>query len=574
MNAALPGQVKALTVEVLRDLALRHPGLERCASFKRDVKFFRDGTFQMLTEVMPLEGKYFDSLLARGEESKYAPREPLPRRLFDYWVKGLETHDPSSVLALRQMFSLFSKLQVTAAYGDEPFNKFVARNASVYCPDVDLSLERRIIGMACCGIDLLEILPKHGPGAVAGRERPWEKMRFKKIYKSIDAVYPICDYFFLNYNHLSTCLSDLESFQEEDSPCTRLVAVPKDFRGPRLISAEPKETQWLQQGQARKLMDCIERSPLTRGVVNFSDQEINRQLAMSSSVDGRFVTIDLKDASDRVAIGHVKKLFLESLYRCLNATRSTHTKLPSGEIVELNMFSPMGSAVCFPIESLVFYAISLGAILRAEGYRNLRRSCIRAKKYIRVYGDDLIIATEYSEAVMKRLSEVGFVINDAKTCTGPYFRESCGCDAYKGVDVTPVRVKSLPDRRNPSSLPAATDVINLFGKRHLNTAASLLETYASEVFGNMPYSTIEGTGAILKRSRVECFEHNCSCFKSRRNPDLQRFEFLIPRYVSRTHKSDEPAWSEVFRALTCGPKKDDRYPIPHRGRLTQRWSLL
>jgi hypothetical protein len=102
----------------------------------------------------------------------------------------------------------------------------------------------------------------------------------------------------------------------------------------------------------------------------------------------------------------------------------------------------MGSALCFPVESLVFWGIAVATIWKIVGDRDL------AAQKVYVYGDDIIVANDYAEEVMLQLEKCGLKVNTDKSAYGDhFFRESCGVDAWKGFDVTPYRVKKLPPQR-------------------------------------------------------------------------------------------------------------------------------
>jgi hypothetical protein len=66
-------------------------------------------------------------------------------------------------------------------------------------------------------------------------------------------------------------------------PQARVCLVPKDSRGPRIISCEPAELMFIQQGIMRKLYSHLETHHLTAGQINFTDQSINRNLALLAS---------------------------------------------------------------------------------------------------------------------------------------------------------------------------------------------------------------------------------------------------------------------------------------------------
>jgi hypothetical protein len=110
-----------------------------------------------------------------------------------------------------------------------------------------------------------------------------------------------------------------------------------------------------------------------------------------------------------------------------------------GEVVERKeqmKFAPMGSRTCFPVETIIFAAICESEIRRITG------KPARSTDY-QIYGDDIVVRTEYYTAIIKRLTELGFIPNLGKSfgnSEGHFFRESCGGEYYDGVDVTPVRI--------------------------------------------------------------------------------------------------------------------------------------
>lgn len=588
MSTTLPAQMRRFIVDIhAASVSSSEVGRLRSNSFKRDRDFLKGATDRELLYELPRFGKQLDYALARGAEPEFQlsledgpSNHTLDRNLFRLEVEGVRRCEPSDVRALRQVCHLLSKFQTESAYSDEVFNEFVKRNAEN--PDVipdfpELWIARCAMGFLLGSLDLRDIIPKHGPGAVATREQPWEKMGFKRIYRSMDTLYPVCDYFFLNSSHLCDRLADLFAMTERDYPSTRMVAVPKDFRGPRLISAEPLETQWIQQGQMRSIVQHVERHPLTMGHVNFTSQDVNRSLALSSSIKGDYVTLDLKDASDRVSYALVRSLMPSGVFRYLDASRSHSTVLPSGTEVELKMFSPMGSAVCFPIESLVFWALLVGAVhhVKFPNRRPNHKSVWACGRDIYVYGDDLIVRSAYVDPVIHVLSSAGLVVNMSKTCVGPRFRESCGLDAYAGQDVSPVRIKHWPNRLNPVTLASAVDYINNLRSRNMTAAADLLYQEVSREFGPIPYSTHRGLLAIHVSTVAEAVEWNFRHFRSRRNRDLQCYEFLCPELQLRYKRSHEPVWCEAFRSILLNAASlPQGYPVPHRVRLTTRWKPL
>lgn len=296
--------------------------------------------------------------------------------------------------------------------------------------------------------------PKHGPGAVAERESSDEKWNNHVYIRSLHTVYPRYDIFRLAGRISPQMIPHIQAFfpkKEVDTIATsRLLFVPKDSRGPRTISCEPKELMFVQQGVCGSLMDIIHRR--TGGQVNFLDQTVNAKLALASSRLGCYATVDMEDASDRVSWLLVKLLFPEWALKYLAATRSERTLLPTGEIFQHVKYAPMGSALCFPIESLIFWAIAQVACEDAvvdnpHGAFSLAsdRSAIDE---VRVYGDDVVMPSLAVPQFAELCSLLALKVNIDKTFTSGPFRESCGTDAYDGHVVTPIKIKKDIGRRS------------------------------------------------------------------------------------------------------------------------------
>lgn len=217
------------------------------------------------------------------------------------------------------------------------------------------------------------------------------------------------------------------------------IFVPKSLGSYRTISMEPATLMWHQKGVRSAILLLLKskvRHPLCRRFEP-DDQQSNRDRAWLGSIDGSFATIDLSSASDTVSWNLVKKWFRNtSLYPWLLWTRSTHTLLPNGQEIKLKKYAPMGSDLCFPIESIIFAAITECAI-REHG-EDPRSSDFK------VFGDDIVVENEYAACVMQRLVANGFILNKDKTFSTPqphgFFRESCGGFYYNGADITPVRL--------------------------------------------------------------------------------------------------------------------------------------
>lgn len=245
------------------------------------------------------------------------------------------------------------------------------------------------------------------------------------------------------------------------SPTSKTVFVPKTFDSYRTIGEEPATLMWYQEGINDAIVRRIHESPLGRRF-DPRDQNQNREAARLGSLDtseDSLCTIDLSSASDLVSLRHIEVWFHDSaLYLPLICTRSTGTILPNGRWIELKKFAPMGSAVNFSVESIVFAAI-VEAAIEQQG------DSVSKSRY-RVYGDDIVVERKYFRAVCDRLALNGFRVNLSKSFsgTGPMqFRESCGSFWLNGIDVSPLQISrkfSGFSGRKSSWVPAAIKLAN------------------------------------------------------------------------------------------------------------------
>lgn len=305
------------------------------------------------------------------------------------------------------------------------------------------------------GFDINSLRPRHGPGATSDVSIPrkWrERPRFVNAFThdSSDSDSELLElagsYRWFNSNHLfddPTAIKPWDPFEGWLKPLllrrAKVLLVPKDSRGPRLISAEPAYAQFIQQGIQSWMYNKAESHPYTSGHVNFTDQSINRRLAIEGSESGDWSTLDLKEASDRVSMALVICLFsgCPALLTALNAVRSSYTVLPDGREISLLKHAPMGSATCFPVMSSCIWAILLsGFIACGVSYEEALGS-------IYVYGDDIIVPSSLHDVSIRLLEHYGLLVNKSKSFRGKGFLESCGADAFLGHDVTPVRLRSI-----------------------------------------------------------------------------------------------------------------------------------
>lgn len=296
--------------------------------------------------------------------------------------------------------------------------------------------------------DWLKILvPKHGNGAVAQPELKTWYDKYKGMSHEPRVAY-LLDHAGLgaeqDYAPLVTAAGSSTS-----SRTSRFIAVPKTWKKLRGISAEPAELQYWQQGVLHSLDQALHRNRFWRLRVDIHDQETSRHYCLSGSESGRYSTIDLSDASDSVSLPLVTRVFGNSeLARWLLGTRSVYTDV-NGTVRRIMKFAPMGSAVCFPVECIIF-ALAAEVAVRRKRTSSAQRSLVRA------YGDDIIVPTYAFEETKLILAALGFIVNPDKSFAYGGFRESCGAEGWWGVDVAPVRYKSIPIKGYSTRIDALT----------------------------------------------------------------------------------------------------------------------
>jgi hypothetical protein len=312
--------------------------------------------------------------------------------------------------------------------------------------DTLLTRASRIVHMLLHRFDPMDIMPRHGSGASACKTKPWERYKRPRFISKLDAVYPYRDWFFLSQ---AVDASDSDRVLDwEDTPMARVVFVPKDSRGPRLISAEPREFMFIQQGLMTQLYRAIESYPMVKAQLDCRDQTRNQRLARWGSETNAVATLDLKEASDRVSVQLVERLFPKHWVKSLLACRSEGTVLPDGRVVLFRKFAPMGSAVCFPVEAICFWAIANAVCWTGERYFDRLFDCTSdiyaQSNQLAVFGDDIIVPTGYASSVISALEAVGLLVNRNKSYTEGPFRESCGAEFFLGEDVSIVRCREVP----------------------------------------------------------------------------------------------------------------------------------
>jgi len=407
---------------------------------------------------------------------------------------------------------------------------------------------RKLLSQLFTSFDPTDIYPQHGPGVVATKQRLWSKYRWENVSSRITTLYPFDEYFTSSLGHVCDVYRNFDVVDDTDHPA-QVILVPKDSRGPRLISCEPVDFQWIQQGLRKAIYELVESHYITKYNVFFTDQVPNQKGALIGSSSGKYATLDLKEASDRVSLDLVRLLFPERVLPYLEAARSTSTVLPSGKKLELRKFAPMGSALCFPIMALTIWALLTARAPNAD-----------TRESILVYGDDVIVPTAYAESAITCLEAFGLRINQAKSCTQGFFRESCGVDAFKGIDVTPVRLRTVWDESpRPSTYTSWISYANSFWGRQYYLSHEYIVARLQAIYGPIP-----DKGMNLSCPSLEGIPNQAALFKRRFNVHLQKVEYKVRDIKAPSIVRSMDGWSMLLRWFTEGQKQSEPYHETHR----------
>lgn len=429
-----------------------------------------------LTKTLPAFGKSIDRALQGherlvtrsfkkiGRTSRPAFLQALTSRVFkdDGWVA--DSPDISAIRLLRQICYWCKKIE--KGYSDESLQKEISafKDVDIALPSVDhvftdgrLGIAQFIIERMFHNIVRIERhAPTHGPGAVAGGESGDDKRACKHSFRHLESVFRPIPWFY-SWRDAAESPQRVTDRIKCDYGLSRTEFVEKDSGGPRTIGLEPAEYMWCQQSVKDWMYTHLEKRAFSRGQVNFTDQSINRELARNWS---DWETLDMSKASDRNSYALVRTLFQRTrLWPFLRASRTPGTVLPNGDILFYKKFAPMGSAVCFPVQACVYYALACTALHKAGMPLMLTFSRVF------VYGDDLIVPRGFFPQIQELFESVGLKFNPDKCCTHGKFRESCGLDAFDGEDVSPVRLKKVYETRERTILPSVVEHANSLYRR-------------------------------------------------------------------------------------------------------------
>lgn len=477
-------------------------------------------------------------------------------RIFNRDGRLLDDPDTDCIWAVRQFCYLTHKIKrsVTPDREAAALTQFVETDAELMGLPIRISPDRlatfvnqfhTLFGDLCQEWDRkiahYELVPKHGPGSVAERLSQKEKRSYDYWTQRLEGVFPHWRY------TRNTGYSSAASMRDIDCEIpVRVITVPKTQATPRIIAIEPSSVQYAQQGLKREMYEGIGRNRFLSRILGFQNQERNRAMAREASITGAFATLDLSEASDRIHWFLVYRMFRRypHLWEFVWAVRSARADVSGHGVIPLQKYASMGSALTFPIEAMVFTTLAACGMNEGRAKPFLARHLVGL---LSVYGDDIIVPVDKTDAVIDWLEHFGARVNRRKSFWTGYFRESCGAEFYRGTDVSVVRSKhELPSSRHDAAeIAALVDLRNRAYRAGLWSFVSDLDQFLKGLIKIVRHQTTpeevdSGTAVpyIGFDSFTPVYHRNWKI-----NHDLQTREIMVPvlRALGEKYTLDDEA---------------------------------
>lgn len=630
----------ALLCSLLNDFSRLHPGVK---GLERDLtsleQRFENEGYGFLSVALPSLDDAFVQGISVGKFTcppgfKKVRSGAIPRvfsgmlcEIFES-KSGLlkENPDIGLIKSIHMLLQLFKKTQMSQS------NEEILHKKAVYefyqCDETARQViipdrHDHLIGRVCSLVlnnlnykDVENVKFRHGPGSVAEGLSSNQKWRELDAHMFEDVGDPgwtpaTFDYYNVGRDLSSRVRSDavrsnkragdkysegtsgsIQDSSGNRSPrlaIARLISVLKNSTSRRTITIEPMLNQYLQQGLRTMLLDSISKCVVLRNSIALSHQEYNQKLALEGSLYDNWATIDLKSASDRMSLTLVRSVFRHhpNFLGMMMDCRSPFVSCGEEPQLTLGKFAGMGNALTFPVQSICFTVIGIAAILDIQGKSPDARNVKRASRHIRVYGDDIIVSTGYAHQVVNWLQMVGLQVNQKKSFLIGNFKESCGVEAYKGVEITPLHIKHRPDQvsESPSVLAGFVSLSNHMWMECLYEASTCLRNHVEEFLGYTLPLVSRNSGSLgwhcrQDTSTVHKFCRNTHKFLVRtialapvkRRDRLDGYAALL-KCLSLANESKMKGLIPSFFDLRLELEKGhlDSTAIRHKSRIVQRW---
>jgi hypothetical protein len=415
-----------------------------------------------------------------------------------------------------------------------------------------------------------DVRPSHGPGAVADAPSKCDKYHIPNWPSKLEGFFPFC---LFGQSREDMHLTESIIYGNQELPA-KLHAVPKTLKTPRIIASEPVGHMYLQLGMMDWLRENLPHQ--IRSSINFLDQEPSRATCLRASLDGSLATVDLSSASDRLSCWVVERALRgnQSLVRALHACRTRWLVNSTGYgehyYLRLRKYAAQGNGTTFPVQTIVYTMICIAVLLYERGVKVTSRNIKKAAKDIRVYGDDIMIPSPAVPTLALLLSYLDLKVNVSKTHYSGKFRESCGMDAYNGVEVTPLYLSSLELGSSADALQSWVDVSNnAYSKGLLCLSDWMVQQIPQKIRALIPRSN-KVLGCITLLS------HDTPLYrKTRVNRVLQRLEVLALCVRTKVSRGQRESHANLLQYFVEDPSPATQWAAGwlSRKRLTlvKRW---
>jgi hypothetical protein len=214
----------------------------------------------------------------------------------------------------------------------------------------------------------------------------------------------------------------------------------------------------------------------------------------------------------------------------------------------------MGSAVIFPLQTIIYSCLAIAAVLRSQraSDRFSSDAIENAARRVRVFGDDIIIPKYAYGYMLKLLHWVGLKVNDTKTFSGGNFRESCGVDAFRGVDVTPAYLVRAPERVGESDVGSFIEVSNNFWKQGYWHTATWLDSFTSRWNHLIPVIDDDLSG----EGRFSFTGPQITHLRKRWDPVTQQEQVRVVGFIVRTRRTRGSPRQDLHQWFIESPRPD------------------
>jgi len=418
---------------------------------------------------------------------------------------------------------------------------------------------------------------KHGPGAVADAKLgKGSKYSFPTWPAKLDRYFPMDSFGFANASYWLDHLSNPGGTHVNREDPSRLIAVPKTQKGPRLIASEPTCHQWAQQTVKDFLTVKVAETPIASSI-SFRDQTPNQDFARSASKSGSHWTIDLSSASDCVSCWLVERMFRRNV-NLLHYLHACRTRWLVNEITSepkyhmIRKFAAMGAATTFPVQTIIYTIVCIGVMLDELGLKPTSSNIAMMSRQVRVFGDDIVVPSAVGASVVQVLTYLGFKVNPSKTFGTGMFRESCGVECFGGFDVTPAYFLDYYDKSRSTTIATTVETSNNFYKKGFwATAEWLKSTIPQSLQQELPVVQMVSGQFGFQSFSGDDFSH----LKTRWNSDTQTKEYRAICLMTKSTRLKTGTSAELLQFFTEEPSPDTLWESGYAQRPTplvkRRW---